>query len=222
MTKPHKFPNRGIILPLLALLAVLGVLFLGSLVFAVAGMGGIDEDGGGGSGGGSAVVTADGHAFPLPRNKGYGRDWLADRCSGTGSGQPHAHGGTDIMHTKNDPVPVYAVVNGTIVWKTNSSIKLQSSNPNDSYSYYYTHLSAVLVTTGASVTVGQNIANSAGYNGGAQGDHTHFSMLTDWHNRVEVPLPNGCSGTPMAEREQLAAALGIINPIPSLKNWEGK
>jgi len=49
---PKNNKNRGIILPLLAVLAVVGVLFLGAIVFAVAGQGGVDTDGGGGGGGG--------------------------------------------------------------------------------------------------------------------------------------------------------------------------
>jgi D-alanyl-D-alanine dipeptidase len=68
MIKTYK--NRGVILPLIALLAVVGVLFLGAIVFAVAGQGGIDTGGGGGGGGPQASGAT---ALPIKESdiKGY-------------------------------------------------------------------------------------------------------------------------------------------------------
>jgi len=212
---------------------VIGVLGFLCMLVVVIGAAMVGDRSGPGSGSGRASlppgvsatapqVPKNGHVFPLERTTGFSNTWLADRCGGTGSGRPHAHGGIDIMHHKNDKVPDYAVVDGKIFKASGSSIWLASLNPDDQYTYYYTHLSSVLVSRGDTVKVGQLIAFSAGYSGGAQGDHTHFGMMTCPNSPVEVPFSGGktCSTVSMAEREQIAASTTcLVNPYPTLVGW---
>lgn len=173
-----------------------------------------------------AGVPMDGHVFPLARTTGLSNDFLADRGK-TGSGIPHGHGGNDIMHKQDDPVPVKAVVDGKIIKLTQStkggngySLRLQSTNPNDTYTYFYQHLSKVSVSQGQTVSVGDPIALSAGHNAGSSGNHTHFGIFTKPNAPPEVPISSLRVSIP--ERAKIAKNLGIIDPYPALKAWLGK
>ena len=169
----------------------------------------------------SPSITKDGHAFPLARTTGYSDGFLDPRCGGTGSGKSHAHGGIDIMHKKDDPVEVYAVVDGIIFRaKTESRgarLRLRSTNENDHYNYFYTHLSKKIVNNGDKVKVGQLIGYSGGYNGGALGDHLHFGMMRGANSPAEIPV--NCNAS-KAEKRRVANSLGTVDPYTSLKNWQ--
>lgn len=169
-------------------------------------------------GGNSPQVPKEGHVFPLAKTTGFSDSFLGDRCGGTGSGNPHAHGGIDIMHTKDEHVPVYAVVDGTIFRINTGSIRLQSTNPNDHYTYFYQHLFQVLVTKGQIVKAGDLIAYSGGHNAGSIGDHTHFGMMLNPGAAAEVPISSCSVGK--NDRASIATQLGIVNPYKSLKNWQ--
>lgn len=169
-------------------------------------------------GGSSPQVPKDGHVFPLAKTTGYSDSFLGNRCGGTGSGRPHAHGGIDIMHAKDEHVPVYAVVDGTIFRINTGSIRLQSTNPNDHYTYFYQHLYQVLVTKGQVVKAGDLIAYSGGHNAGSVGDHTHFGMMTSPSAEAEVPISSCSINT--SSRASIASQMGIVNPYKTLKNWQ--
>lgn len=88
------------------------------------------------------------------------------------------HGGMDISGSGVYGAPVYASRAGTViaaVWGTTGYGRYVIIDHGDGYSTVYGHCSSLSVTTGQSVSKGQQIAN-VGSTGNSTGPHLHFEV----------------------------------------------
>lgn len=88
------------------------------------------------------------------------------------------HGGLDISGSGVSGAPVYASRAGTViaaVWGTTGYGRYVIIDHGDGYSTVYGHCSSLSVTTGQSVSKGQQIAN-VGSTGNSTGPHLHFEV----------------------------------------------
>lgn len=168
-----------------------------------------------------------GYAFPIEHSKiSYSDSFGDDRSYGTGSGNPHSHGGTDLMHKKDEKVKVYAITDGVIrkskTFSDGAKLWIESTNAETKgYGYYYTHLHDIVsgISDGVMVTAGQLIAHSGGYNAGADGDHLHFGVASSVNGKlVELPrLDHDLHG--QTEYKWPDGEI-TFNPYPILKKLE--
>lgn len=192
----------------LIVVIVLGVIFLVLLVL----WGIFAQNPSGNADASTNCVSSDGHVFPLPKDQINYSDGFGDNRS------DHLHSGTDIMHKKDLKLEVYAIVDGNIVSSGTDAkgayLKLMSTNPSDKNYYFYTHFSSILVAIGDTVTAGQLIGYSGGYNEGANGDHIHLSVGTTSKFKVNLPLDSGAAHGQTAAPSPYETTL---NPYPILK-----
>ena len=144
-----------------------------------------------------APVGARDHRFPVPGTHSFGG--ADSRFGAARSG--HIHQGQDIAAAEG--TPVVAPYAGVITWRayqaSGAGYYLVLQGNNEPYNYVFMHLQqgSMLVTKGAVVQAGQQIAN-VGNTGGSEGPHLHFEI---WNG----PWFNG--GKP-------------IDPLPLLLAWD--
>lgn len=121
----------------------------------------------------SHMITASGYIWPLPGYSTVSSDF--GYRSDPFTGATTYHSGIDIPAPAG--TPIVAAASGTVEWATYSSSAGNWIGINHGNGVYtvYMHMSAMLVSAGASVSAGQTIG-LVGTTGSSTGNHLHFSV----------------------------------------------
>ena len=131
------------------------------------------------------------------------------------TGQAYGHNGFDVA-TGGNKCDVYAAASGTAYCSYSTSARgyyvVIEHSLGNGYSYYsyYQHLSAISVSNGTAVTVGQTIGK-VGNTGGDYGIHLHFGIVLGTSGRG-INAPNSLEGNGWILNSGLAEGRILVNP----------
>lgn len=140
------------------------------------------------TGGPGATINGDA-ALPLPAGSYFISSPFGPRPSPTPGGSTD-HKGVDMAPNDGGTPPIFAAAAGTVSFAGDCGCGyglLVSIKVGDSMEMYYGHQSRVMVTTGQTVTVGQQIG-VVGNTGASSGNHLHFEIRVNDVPQDPVPI----------------------------------